>query len=66
VPYGGGPQLPEENRRDHHDPRHPVPDRSDLAAAAAFGIGTNVRARVPNLGWLAVAVLSFAFFLNAI
>jgi hypothetical protein len=37
-----------------------------LAAAAAFGIGTNVRARVPNLGWLAVAVLSFAFFLNAI
>jgi hypothetical protein len=37
-----------------------------LAAAAAFGLGTNIRTRIPNLGWLAVAVLSFAFFLNAI
>jgi hypothetical protein len=37
-----------------------------LAGAAAFGIGTNVRSRVPSLGWLAIAALSFAFFLQAI
>jgi hypothetical protein len=37
-----------------------------LAAAAAFGIGTNARTRIPNLGWLAVAALSLAFFLQAI
>jgi hypothetical protein len=33
-----------------------------LAAAAAFGVGTGVRSRTPNLGWLAVAALSLAFF----
>jgi hypothetical protein len=37
-----------------------------LAAAAAFGIGTNVRSRTPNLGWLAVAVIALAFFVERI
>jgi hypothetical protein len=37
-----------------------------LAAAAAFGIGTNVRSRTPNLGWLAVAVIALAFFIERI
>jgi hypothetical protein len=37
-----------------------------LAAAAAFGIGTAVRTRVPNLGWLAVAALCLALFLQSI
>jgi hypothetical protein len=35
-----------------------------LAAAAAFGLGTNVRTRTPNLGWLAVAAVALAFFLE--
>jgi hypothetical protein len=37
-----------------------------LAAAAAFGVGTGVRSRTPNLGWLAVAVLSLAFFWGSV
>jgi hypothetical protein len=37
-----------------------------LAAAAAFGIGRGVRTRVPDLGWLGVAALALAFFLQTI
>jgi hypothetical protein len=37
-----------------------------LAAAAAFGLGTNVRSRTPNLGWLALAAIAFALFLDRI
>jgi Flp pilus assembly pilin Flp len=37
-----------------------------LAAAASFGVGTNIRTRFPNLGWLAVAALCLALFLQVI
>jgi hypothetical protein len=33
-----------------------------LAGAAAFGVGTGVRTRIPNLGWLAVCLLCLALF----
>jgi hypothetical protein len=37
-----------------------------FATAAAFGISTGTRTRIPNVGWLAVASVGLALFIGAI